>query len=771
MPHNASALANAGFDQATLARHCNEQNYTVTASIQPFAVLFVCNEQFIIQKISANAASIGKKTEDLLGNPLLSLLAEASATHFTDLMNSELDEADRHYVQWEWSNSSGFSVATGEGFLFRSGSHICLEMMLPDAPQPAPTHYARKIEAAKKINKFQGDLGEFATLLTQQISELTGFDRLFCFRFDESGNGMVIGETRNEVYASLAQHHFPASDIPANLHEVYRKNRFRHLPDRAYKQVPLLEKKGASQPLDLSLSLSRQVGATHLQYQENMGVVSSLSFSIIIGGKLWGLLGGHHHLPRPLPLQTLLDVQLLVELFANKLTAIIESTEKQKLNERLSSILSLTLAFEQVNCDLATLNASHGEQLKTLMGADALLWVTQEGFGSHDMITQGNEALLIDFAKEKALAHSIFATSSLAKENPIFLAMADEVSGMLTLALDSNDLLIWLRIEQLQQRKWGGNPATALQVDATGKIGPRQSFATWIEQVRHTSLAWENADISTAQELKASFSSVKLHYNNRLQEQNTLLAAEIEERKLVEVALRETNRQLESFAYIASHDLQEPLRMVASYCQLLERRYATKLDGTALQYLTYAVQGAKRMRGLLDYILEYSRLSSNVQHKEPVSLEGILVDVRHALDYSIKEANATITADPLPSLFAEKTQIYQLLLNLVGNALKFRIVDKPVTIHLSSIEEDDFWKISVSDNGIGIAPDMQQKVFEMFQRLNPGEYDGTGIGLALCRRIVELHNGHIWFGSIPAQGTTFFFTIPLTISEETENIL
>jgi PAS domain S-box-containing protein len=224
--------------------------------------------------------------------------------------------------------------------------------------------------------------------------------------------------------------------------------------------------------------------------------------------------------------------------------------------------------------------------------------------------------------------------------------------------------------------------------------------------------------------------------------------------------LERSNSELEQFAYVASHDLQEPLRMVASYTQLLGRRYGDRLEGDAKEFMAFIVDGAARMKQLIEDLLAYSRVGTKGKDFKPVDLEGALRRAITNLRTAIEEAGAAVTGDPLPTVAADDMQLAQLFQNLIGNALKFRGPSVP-RVHVSAVEKATEWEITVSDNGIGIEAQYFERIFMVFQRLHTkGDYPGTGIGLAICKKVVERHGGRIWVDSTPDEGSQFHFTLP-----------
>ena len=246
------------------------------------------------------------------------------------------------------------------------------------------------------------------------------------------------------------------------------------------------------------------------------------------------------------------------------------------------------------------------------------------------------------------------------------------------------------------------------------------------------------------------------------------VAQDITERKRTEEQLRKTaaelarsNSELEQFAYVASHDLQEPLRKVSSYTELLARRYQGRLDANADRFIAYAVDGVARMRALIDDLLTYSRVGRGDLAVEPVALAPLMAQTLIDLEAAIHDSGAVVTYDPAPTVMANPSQLHQVLQNLIGNAIKFHGPAPPPRIHVSATRQGHEWVCAVRDNGIGLEPQYAERIFVIFQRLHTrAEYPGTGIGLAICKKIAERHGGRIWVESQVGQGATFYVALP-----------
>jgi light-regulated signal transduction histidine kinase (bacteriophytochrome) len=236
-----------------------------------------------------------------------------------------------------------------------------------------------------------------------------------------------------------------------------------------------------------------------------------------------------------------------------------------------------------------------------------------------------------------------------------------------------------------------------------------------------------------------------------------------------EEALIRSNEQLRRFAYVVSHELQEPLRMVKSYTQLLAARYRGKLDEEADDFIAYAVQGVDRMSSFIRDMLSYSQVAEAGLELKATTYKAVLEWSLLELDVAIRESGAEITYGPLPAVTCDPMRLSQVFNNLISNAIKYR-GDQPPKIHIEAVDQDDMWLLSVRDNGIGIDPKYATSVFTLFKRLHGREKPGTGVGLAICKEIVENHGGEIWVESQPGQGSTFFFTIPKRVVAQAQAV-
>ena len=352
---------------------------------------------------------------------------------------------------------------------------------------------------------------------------------------------------------------------------------------------------------------------------------------------------------------------------------------------------------------------------------------------------------------EKTGDQEVFHTDSLPFIYSDAERFKDVASGVLAIPISKQSYVLWFRPEVLQTINWGGDPNNAYELQQSGedvRLCPRKSFELWKETVRLKSLPWKPVEIQATLELRKAIVNLVL----RQAEELAILAHDLER----------SNAELKKFAYVASHDLQEPLNQVANFVQLLEMRYDEKLDQDAKEFIGFAVDGVSLMQTLIDDVLTYSKVDIQGIECELTNVELALDQAFSNLRGRISETKAEITSDPLPTIVADGTQLMQLFQNLIGNAIKFRKQDAPPRVHIAVERQEDAWLFSVKDNGIGIDTQFANRIFVIFQRLHTrDEYPGSGMGLAICKKIVECHRGQIWVESELGQGSTFFFSIPV----------
>lgn len=283
------------------------------------------------------------------------------------------------------------------------------------------------------------------------------------------------------------------------------------------------------------------------------------------------------------------------------------------------------------------------------------------------------------------------------------------------------------------------------------------AFQSKEKEKRAAELIIANKELAFQNKEKEKRAAELKKYQEHLEE---LVKERTNELSITITKLELSNKELEQFAYVASHDLQEPLRMVSSYTQLLERRYKDKLDQDANDFIQFAVDGANRMQKLINDLLDYSRITARGKEFTKVDLSQVLGQVVSNLHELIIENNALVTNDDLPEVYVDESQILRVFQNLIQNALKFKNRSELPKIHISCKKKNDFYEFAIKDNGIGIEMQYHDRIFTIFQRLHTKEeYPGTGIGLSICKRIIERHGGKIWFESKVNEGTTFYFTL------------
>ncbi|MEC4894915.1 MAG: ATP-binding protein [Oscillatoria sp. PMC 1051.18] len=731
----------------------DQQPIHTCGKIQPHGVLFVLSEpELKIREVSNNTYRVfGIHPEEMLQKTLEELLDPFQM----ERIKSGLAEENFEFINPTkvWVRKKGDEYVIFDS-VFHRNSHGDLILELEPAVSQENIPFLSFYHLARaSINRLEetANLQEFCQVIVKEVRKVTGFDRVMLYKFDEDGHGAVIAEEKLDKMESYLDLHYPESDIPKPARQLFSSNWIRLIPDAKAKAVEIVSRDRASDeaPLDLTHSILRSASPCHLEYLHNMGVGSSLTISLIKDKKLWGLIACHHLTPKYVSYELRKACEFLGRVIFSEISAR-EETQDYDYRMKLSYIQSALVDYMSQSENFIEGLVKYKPNLLELSNATGAAIY----FGGNWTVvgkTPKEEELnfLVQWLRSN-VEEEVFATDSLASLYADAEKFKNVASGLLAIPISKKNYVLWFRPEVIQTVNWGGDPHKAFETirsEGNIRLSPRKSFELWKETVRLKSLPWQQVEINAALELRKAIVNIVLRQADELAQ----LAQDLER----------SNAELKKFAYVASHDLQEPLNQVANYVQLLEMRYEEELDEDAKEFIGFAVEGVSLMQTLIDDVLAYSRVDMQAIEFELTQVEIALDRALSNLRGRIAESGAIITHDFLPTVMADSTQLMQLFQNLIGNAIKFRSHKTP-EIHIGAQRLEDAWLFSVRDNGIGIEPQFSDRIFVIFQRLHTrDEYPGTGMGLAICKKIVECHRGRIWVESELDQGATFYFTIPI----------
>jgi chemotaxis family two-component system sensor kinase Cph1 len=730
-----------------------QQTIHLSGQIQPHGVIFVLEEpELKILQVSKNTSTVfgitpenmvQKTLEDILDSFQVEKLKAAVAEENQDFLNpTKL-----------WARKKGDEFIVFDGIFHRNPDGFLILELEPAISQENIPFLSFYHLARASINQLEttSNLKEFCQIIVKEVRKVTGFDRVMLYKFDADGHGAVIAEEKNENLESYLGLHYPESDIPKVARKLFSSNWIRLIPDAKSQPVQLFPTINpiSQNPLDLTFSILRSASPCHIEYLHNMGVGASLTISLIKDQKLWGLIACHHQTPKYVSYELRKACEFLGRVIFSELSTR-EETADYDYRMKLTYVQSMLIEYMSQADNFIEGLVKHKPNLLDLTSAQGAAVC----FGNHCTVVgetpkQEDINFLLQWLQNN-VSEEVFYTDSLALIYGDAERFKNVASGLLAIPISKKNYVLWFRPEVIQTVNWGGNPNQAFEANQTEaglRLSPRKSFELWKETVRLKSLPWKTVEVKAALELRKAIINIVLRQADELAQ----LAHDLER----------SNAELKKFAYVASHDLQEPLNQVANYVQLLEMRYQNQLDEDANEFITFAVEGVSLMQTLIDDVLAYSRVDMQGIEFELTEVEKPLNQALANLRTRISESGAVITHDPLPTVLADNTQLMQLFLNLIGNAIKFRS-EKAPEIHVGASRQEDGWLLSVRDNGIGIEPQFGDRIFVIFQRLHTrDEYPGTGMGLAICKKIVECHRGRIWVESELGQGATFYMTIPL----------
>jgi chemotaxis family two-component system sensor kinase Cph1 len=709
-----------------------------------------------IVQVSANTlAHVGLAPEALLGRHLGDLFAPADAAQ---LSAGTFKAGKRRY-------RSGISSLLGPK-RFDAMAHKQENLLIIELePQPNSAEmgagfevYSALTDALTEFDGFSG-LSDLCQRIATRIRHVTGFDRVMVYRLLEDDSGSVIAEDRRADLTPFLGLRYPASDIPAQARRLYLLNTLRLKPDvnapRSPIIPPLNPRTGLA--LDMSFCILRAMSPVHDEYLRNMGVSSSLSISILVEERLWGLIACHHGQPKLVPQPVRVTCEVLARVFSSSIAAAEEEDKRFRVSAVLNLIQSISDRLRSSQ-DLAGTLHEQGEHIKSAMRSDGVAFYIRGKLTLAGTTAPADQVnLLLNWLTTHQQVH-ILATQRLASDYPEAGTLTRESSGILSkrIALGGPDFVIWFRSGIVKTINWGGNPEKPVEAAASGeRISPRRSFDLWKQTVGDSTEPWDETDRQFARSLRHVVSEALLLQLN-------------EEARRLNIELSRSNIELDSFAYAASHDLQEPLRTIRAYTQLILRNATQDFAPRTREFLSIIESNASRMGNLLTSLLSYSELGGKDKaERKPVNTEGVLSWALTNLHEQVEESGATVTHDALPVIQADPDHMLQLLQNLISNAIKYRRSNNALRIHLSAALQGNEWHFSIRDNGQGFAPQYAELIFQAFKRLHGREVAGSGIGLATCKRIVELHGGRIWAESGGQNcGATFHFTAPYSPFDE-----
>jgi len=632
-----------------------------------------------------------------------------------------------------------------------------------------PDYYALVKKTVARLQT-ASTLREFCELTVDEFRSLTGLDRVMVYKFHADGHGEVFAESKRADLDPWLGLHYPAQDIPQPAREVFKQVWIRPTPDVSGDLAELvpLTNPDTGQPLNMTYCALRGVSVMYTEYLKNMKVTAGLTLALRRGGELWGLIAGHHYAgPKHVPYIVRAACEFLAQ---------VVSLQHQAAEDREHLLYRLNL--DGVHHQLVAQAAQEGGLAAMTEGTPTLLDAVDAGgaalFHGDRWWRVGKtpseaelESLgqwLNDRPEFASSTRLLYCTDSLPREYPSAAAFSAVASGLLAVPLSRThcSLMLWFRPETIRTLSWGGNPHEKPTIPGPHgpRLTPRASFELFQESVSERSLPWLQVELDAATRLRMLVMELVVGRAERLADLNA--------------DLTQSNEELDAFAYVASHDLKEPLRGIHKYAhQLLEdaaivdEEHRRKLDGVMRLTL--------RMDSLLDSLLHFSRVGRASLQTEETDLNEVLAESLEMVGARRAEGPTEfVVPRRLPHANCDRVWCREIFVNLLSNALKYN--DKPdKRIEVGYINPDEHHArpgcpegsarhtiYYIRDNGIGISPKHFGQVFKMFKRLHGrDEYGGgTGAGLTIVQKLVERHHGRVWLDSTPGEGATFYFTLP-----------
>jgi light-regulated signal transduction histidine kinase (bacteriophytochrome) len=730
---------------------CDKEPIRTPGSIQPHGFLLTLSESLEVLQASANLGDwCACAAFDAAGRPLAEVVGEEAAGRLAPEIKASLGPRP-YYVG---------TVMIGDGRHFDVLGHrwdglLILEFEPVDRAGAADFRHLYPLigDFMLKVNE-SSSIESLAQVACHHVRAVTGFGRVMVYQFDRDGHGHVMAESLEDGYHSYMGQHFPASDIPAQARELYALSRIRLIQDANYTPTPLVPAANplTGRPNDLSFAALRSVSPVHLQYMRNMHTMASMSVSLIVKGKLWGLISCHNEGPRPVAFEKRTACEQLGQILA----LCIESREDaQELQFRLDLrriMVSMLAGLTQGSDFIENLSSVFPELLRFARASGVAIVVDERILTYGDTPEQNDIAGLVDWLTRHDHG-DVFHTDKLSNLYPA-PNLVRNASGLLALPISRihKHYLLWFRPEVVHTIEWAGNPnAKAPMPGAPTQLSPRTSFAAWRETIHGCSLPWHSGELELAVEFRTALLGIALERAEQMAE----LAEE----------LTRSNKELEAFSYSVSHDLRAPLRHIVGFADLLIESAGSE-DAQQRQRFLKNIKEAARLAGkLVDDLLSFSQMGRASLHPTTVDMRDLVAACIDKLVLETRGRNIDWNIGPLPTVWADPTFLHLAMFNLLANAVKFTGQRDPAAIRITFEDHPEETVFHVADNGAGFNMEYVHKLFGVFQRLHRMEdFQGTGIGLANVRRIVERHNGRVWANSVQGEGATFSFALPKQIT-------
>ncbi|GAA4213523.1 ATP-binding protein [Pedobacter jeongneungensis] len=576
-----------------------------------------------------------------------------------------------------------------------------------------------------------------------EVKKLINYDRIMIYKFLDDGHGEVVAEEKEGNLEPFFGLHYPASDIPKQARELYKLNLTRLIADVNTSDSTIITFK-EDQPLDLTNGALRAVSPIHIQYLKNMGVHSSFSISLISHGELWGLIACHNYSPKFIDYKAREGSKLIGQILSSALEYRQEEEDAAVIKQfkDTASVLS-----EHLNRDKYLVEAisTHKTNILDVTEAAGVAIIFENELKTIGTVPSDDEIReLADWLKNTS-DESIYYTHRLPEIHSPAKKYKSIASGILSCTLNKElgEMIIWFKPEMITNVNWAGNPEKPATLSENGllNLSPRKSFEIWSQVVNNTSEKWLAEEIASVLRIREIII--------------TDINKKANEIRLLNEKLQAAYEELDTFSYTISHDLRTPLTSIKTYTELLLKNKS--IDEVGRKMLDRILNGADKMNFLIKEILNLARVGRSDVIFETVKMDSLLTEIKNEVLTAFKADNSELILGQLPNLKGDKTMIAQVFTNLIGNAVKYSMMaDKP-KIEVSSYIDGGEIIYAVKDNGIGIDNRYYDRVFELFKRMdNVKDIEGTGVGLAIVKRVVEKHNGRVWFESKLNAGSTFY---------------